>query len=1030
MKLASRCVVEINQKEDCAMPRIKHLLRLSLYLMLALSTLAQATTILPIEVLGPVGTMRSVSVDTTRISTTLALRIHGAAHAGMVELQINNRPWVALSNTTATVTGLAAKYGGIGGSFNTVDLRLPVGAPALAVGSHTIKFRFAASDNVTIGFRVLRLNLLDASGQTAVAASDFVNDNPASWTAPLPSPSDRIAGETLWRQAALIEGSPGAPIRARCGDCHTQNGYDLAYFNFSNTAIIERSKFHGLSDLQGQQIASFIRSMPGSQNGRPWNPPYQPGPGLDTRPVSEWAAGAGLDAVLVDDVDGLAALPVVSQGARALIDVDGTIANIPVHSLPKAFQLMDWNHWLPRIHPLDNPNPNFSFNSSTAKLEYDLLRQRLSAPDAEEYFYNQFNASASNVMPGASHLFDRYSGAIQNLKEAVIPPIVGQSIMTLAEANRVYSAALLGTVKMWEIMQEFGLEGRGRKVYGVLAPERQWYSNRFIFDASPFLNGIPGNLTLFGDNSPSLQSGSINFEFLNNAWYELQMQLNSGRGSRSAGGHGVIDWGYMAGHFSDLYRNSGTGEPVRRAIFAMTSMQQHDSGTGPEFAGDGNPGGDGWDLPTSPIALMDLNANYWSGFTPLQSKILVQSLLHALAEKSGRYTRAQWLRAKGHDGANMPAANYVLGTDQGEARERNVAEQYVGSLLDAKRVHQIDQPIANGIAAVGQMIWANNDWSVYRSASANIGAPAQITATAGVRSIAVNWSAVTGASSYNLYRADAQSGPFAPMLLMSTERSALDRGLEAGVTWFYRVSANVAGSESAAVSFVASAAADNGLVARWGFDEISSGNTIFDASTQGNHGQLIGVQRIAGRNGGAIRATAARQFASVANDLARYLEKPNVTVTVWLRTSTLPSGNQTMTVLGGMSFFGMVSYDGKIAVKIGDSGTVRSTISIVNGQWRHVAMSRDSNNSIKIWIDGALNISGQTAANTETYQIHDLGRGNRLNGGDTTWLGDLDDIRIYDQILDAAAVNQVMNDPTLGPTGTPGSSLMFANGFE
>lgn len=1036
---------------------------------------AAPSIVLPVEVLGPVGTTRSVTVDTISATNTLSLRLHGVAHARMIEVKVDDRAWIPLTKTTATVSGLARRYGGIGGAFTTLDLRVPLAAPALPAGSHTVAFRFAVGDNITIGFRVLRLNLLDAGGQAAVPARDFINENPATWSAPLPGAADRAAGETLWRTATIIDSPGGPPIRARCSDCHAQNGHDLAYFNFSNHSIVQRSVFHGLSTLQGQQIASYIRSLPGSIYGRPWNPPYQPGPELDTRPVSEWAAGAGIDAVLAEDAEGVSALPFISArlrvalegraqsseaaaivgpsadahtdrvdsddkdwrvasnasqkttgspvsassadalaapvggrfarlGIRALIDADGRIVDIPVHELPIALQLLDWNHWLPRVHPLDVPN--FDFNASAAKQQYTLLRQKLSAPDGEEFFYRSFDLNRYGT--GRSFLFDGYTTAISDLKRDVIPAVGNP--MTEAEANRTYSAALLGVTKMWEIMQEFGLEGRGRKAYGIMGPERVWYSNRFVFDSSPFLLGIPSSSTLIGDP----QTPGIAFPYLSNAWYALSLQLNAGAGSRNSGGHGVIDWGYMGGFFGDLERASAEGEPVRRAIFAMVSMQQHDSGTGPEYSGDGNPGGSGWDMSTSPVVLMDWSAAYWRNVP--QSKPVVQALLHALAEKSARYTPAQWALARGHDGNNMPAPDYVLGTDQGEAFERNVAERYLDALVKARTIHGIDEPVRNGMAAVGALIWPNNNWSVHRSATAAIAAPAQCTSTAGTHSAQITWSAVQGATSYNLYRAVSANGPFVPLKLMTTDTTALDRGLDAGATWYYRVSANIDGKEGLGNSPVSAANATTGLVARWAFDETRNA-AIVDSSGQGNHGELIGgAQRIAGKNGGAMRATAVRQFASVPLDLSRYLDNNNVTVTVWIRSSNLPTGFRVMAVLGTSNLYGIVGSDGKIGIKVGDQGSVYSSTSVIDGQWHHVAISRRSDNAIKVWIDGVISKSGQTTAQSQSgiLTVHDLGRGAYLNGDNTAWLGDLDDIRIYDRILDGPEVGRVMADQSLG----------------
>jgi hypothetical protein len=146
----------------------------------------------------------------------------------------------------------------------------------------------------------------------------------------------------------------------------------LKYFNFSNTSIITRSRFHGPTTQQGEQIASYIRSLRVPNPGRPWNPPYQPGPGLDEKPTSEWAAGAGLAWVLEDDTKELPFLldvhrrqfgstaDVLKGGAdtRTLVgqinsDVFRPDGNLNPREIPIALELPDWSQWLPRVHPKD-----------------------------------------------------------------------------------------------------------------------------------------------------------------------------------------------------------------------------------------------------------------------------------------------------------------------------------------------------------------------------------------------------------------------------------------------------------------------------------------------------------------------------------------------------------------------------------------------------------------------------------------------------------------------------------------------------
>lgn len=106
---------------------------------------------------------------------------------------------------------------------------------------------------------------------------------------------------------------PPAPRVVRNRGRYGQDGRDLEIFAYSNESIIERARFHQLSAEEGQKIAYYIRSLSARHDdvgrwGRPWNPPYQPGPSVADRPVQEWAAGAGLEAVLEEDSDMLGAM--------------------------------------------------------------------------------------------------------------------------------------------------------------------------------------------------------------------------------------------------------------------------------------------------------------------------------------------------------------------------------------------------------------------------------------------------------------------------------------------------------------------------------------------------------------------------------------------------------------------------------------------------------------------------------------------------------------------------------------------------
>ena len=277
-------------------------------LTLTASPATTTTTItLPIEAMGPNGyTTPAVSFTIpqgTNLSGQLQLwlQIHGLKYQSEASVQVNNSAWTAINSSSVTLLGLANAYGGIGGGFHTLQMTMNLPAGAVTTGTNTISFRFNGTDGATSGYRVLGFNI-QSGGSNLLSSSLFVWDDPNSWRPPSTAASDITAGQVLWHTAGLTVPGVGA-IKAHCSDCHSEDGRDLKYFNYSNNSIVVRSVFHGLTAAQGNQIASYIRSLNVPNPGRPWNPPYQPGPGLDSKPVTDWAAGAGLDAVLDSDAE-------------------------------------------------------------------------------------------------------------------------------------------------------------------------------------------------------------------------------------------------------------------------------------------------------------------------------------------------------------------------------------------------------------------------------------------------------------------------------------------------------------------------------------------------------------------------------------------------------------------------------------------------------------------------------------------------------------------------------------------------------
>jgi hypothetical protein len=482
----------------------------------------------------------------------------------------------------------------------TLKLTVPLPVAANVVdGENTIRFRFNATDGVVSGFRILAFNFLDGDGRAVLPQETFVEEDPNTWEPPFRDAANVAAGRSLWDHARLTaSGLPAAPpIRAHCSDCHAKDGRDLKYFNFSNASIVARSRFHGLSELQGKQIASYIRSLALPNPGRPWNPPYQPGPGLDSQPIANWAAGAGLPWVLDNDVDTLPFLFGKDRSGALAIN-PATFApdgNLNPREIPIAFSLPDWNHWLPRVHPLDAWGKHFE-NSAFA---------RLYADEGEK---------------GNSAFFDRWTKA---RSQFLTPRLTPESKKWSPELTKeFYATELWQLVKTWEITQEFHLEERGQRTWPDTIPAA----------TAPASVNIP-------DSANGMGGSALMNEYFNNAWYELQVVVNSGGHQHQ--GRLPLDWVYLTGHFQDLERVSHRPEPGRLLITVIKAMQSTDPAIGPENIEQG------WrpDQSLDPRIMVDKG---WAPmFTPLRPEIkqaITESLLTAWLDKTLGYPPATYFR--------------------------------------------------------------------------------------------------------------------------------------------------------------------------------------------------------------------------------------------------------------------------------------------------------------------------------------------------------------------------------------------------
>ena len=616
---------------------------------------------LPIEVTGVAGTTESVLLHIPQNAgnhvRALRMQIHNLEYPGMVSVRINESRWFSLTNDSVTVAEPGRSYGGIGGGVTTLKVTLALPAGTVADGSNTIDFRFNGTNGVASGFRVLAFDFLDADSHSVLPAEAFAEEDPNAWEPPLRDPTNISAGRSLWLAASLVaNGLPKAPaIRAHCSDCHAEDGRDLKYFNLSNASIIARSLFHGLSELQGRQIASYIRSLPLANPGRAWNPPYQPGPGQDAQPIANWAAGAGLKWVLDSDADtipflfgrGVHGAAAVSPAAFA---PDG---NLNAREIPIALPLPDWNHWLPRVHPVD------AFGASFEKSSF-------------AHLYEASDPAKLATAAGIAGFFDKWSKS----RSQFLTPRLAHALKkgSAERTDAFYSAALWQLVKTWEITQERGLEGSGQEFYGG-AESRIWL-NTIPAATAPAAVNIP--------NGPNGMGGSaLTSEYFNSAWYELQVVVNSGGHRR----HGKLplDWVYLAGRFLELQRLSGRPEPGRLLITVAKAMQSSDPNIGPENASEG------W-RPDRNIDPRIMIAKDWAPmFSALGGEMkqaITEALLTAWLDKTVRYRLESYFQLGQLASSYTPPPGL---RDISGGRAWEAAEQFQTAGVSVQLIHRLQE---------------------------------------------------------------------------------------------------------------------------------------------------------------------------------------------------------------------------------------------------------------------------------------------------------------------------------------------------
>jgi fibronectin type 3 domain-containing protein len=272
--------------------------------------------------------------------------------------------------------------------------------------------------------------------------------------------------------------------------------------------------------------------------------------------------------------------------------------------------------------------------------------------------------------------------------------------------------------------------------------------------------------------------------------------------------------------------------------------------------------------------------------------------------------------------------------------------------------------------------------------------------------VGLSWQASTdnnAVAGYRIYRNGT-------LVSTVTQTGFTDTGLTAGMAYTYQVLAyDPAGNESARAD--SSSVTPSELAGYWPLNQIVTGITA-DASPHGHNATVIGnVLPVTGRIAGAALFDGTQARLDCASPGEIQALNNTLTLSLWLRTTTLPQGAVLISKMSGTAGFELrAGASGRLLFQVGD-GTTAYTIetggaALSDNEWHHVVVALENRTAVKLYVDGVLSTgttTGQLAPVGDIRTTESLIIGNKA-AGTAGFTGSLDDIRVYNRALSAAEV--------------------------
>jgi len=211
--------------------------------------------------------------------------------------------------------------------------------------------------------------------------------------------------------------------------------------------------------------------------------------------------------------------------------------------------------------------------------------------------------------------------------------------------------------------------------------------------------------------------------------------------------------------------------------------------------------------------------------------------------------------------------------------------------------------------------------------------------------------------------------------------------------------------------------ADPNLAGWWRFND-GSGTTAIDSSGHDRHGVLVNNPVwAAGVQGGSLEFAGGNHV--IVPGYEGILGSQARTCMTWVNVTKTSASIITWGPSGAGTKWAIRTHNNPAVLRVEcGQGNTWGTTNLADGNWHHVAVVLEDDGTpdiseLKIYVDGKLDpiATGGTPRAINTTTGGDLQIAYDLNNTGRTYVGLIDDVRIYDRALTAAEVQALMNDP-------------------